>query len=122
MGIFSRTKQSTTAPSATTKPGKRSALTTDVNRDAIILKPRLTEKSLAQGDVRVYTFMVAKRATKHAVKQAITAIYNVTPVKVNIVNSLPRQTMSRAKGRIVSHAGYKKAYVYLKEGDSISLV
>jgi len=43
-------------------------------------------------------------------------------VKVNIVNKKPSSEVSRSRGRAVSVAGYKKAYVYLREGDTISLV
>ena len=66
--------------------------------------------------------MVAKNATKYEVSSAVAALYKVTPVKVNIVNKKPTTTMSRAKGREVNVAGYKKAYVYLKKGDTITLV
>jgi len=124
MALFSRKKEAseTAATPAVTKTSERTAFITDTNIDGVIIKPHLTEKSVMQGDKQVYTFMVHKSATKHAVINAIRSIYNVTPVKVNIVNKLPRQTMSRAKGRVVSEKGYKKAYVYLKAGDSITLV
>jgi large subunit ribosomal protein L23 len=120
MAIFSQKNESV----ATTqkKSLASSALATDYNVDGVILKPYLTEKSVMQGDNQVYTFVVAKSATKHSVKKAIIAIYNVTPVKVNIVNKLHRKSMSRAKGRMVSEKGIKKAYVYLKTGDTITLV
>ena len=66
--------------------------------------------------------IVRRDATKYDVKDAVKAFYNVTPVKVNIVNKSPRQFMSRSKGRKVSQKGMKKAYVYLKDGDRIDLV
>ena len=53
---------------------------------------------------------------------AVRELYNVTPVKVNIVNKLPRTRRSGATGRNVSSKGMKKAYVYLKKGDVITLV
>ncbi len=124
MAIFSRNKEpkKTAELTVSDKAPARTAVATDVNLDAVIIKPHLTEKSVMQGDKQVYTFMVAKSATKYSVQKAVEAIYKVTPVKVNIVNKLPRTVMSRAKGRMVSEKGYKKAYVYLKAGDSISLV
>lgn len=124
MAIFSRKKEpvTTTDTAVATKAPGKTAVATDVNLDAVIVKPYLTEKSVMQGDKQVYTFMVHKSATKYTIATAIRTIYNVTPVKVNIVNKLPRKSMSRAKGRVVSEKGYKKAYVYLKAGDSITLV
>ncbi|OIP77389.1 MAG: 50S ribosomal protein L23 [Parcubacteria group bacterium CG2_30_44_11] len=97
-------------------------LTTDVNFSTIIVKPRNTEKSVRLGEQNVYTFVVRQNATKRDVKAAITALYNVTPVNVNIVNKTPRQYKSKAKNRRLTAKGMKKAYVYLKKGDTISLV
>jgi large subunit ribosomal protein L23 len=97
-------------------------LPTDRNLASVIIKPRITEKSVQQGEKNVYTFIVRRDASKHDVKDAIKAIYNVTPVKVNIVNKTPRQFMSRSRGRSISEKGMKKAYVYLKAGDRIDLV
>lgn len=88
----------------------------------VIVKPRITEKAAVLGEKNVYTFEVKKGATKYDVRDAIKALYNVTPVKVNIVNKVPRKTMSRARGRKVMEHGLRKAYVFLKEGDRIELV
>ncbi len=88
----------------------------------VIVKPRITEKAAVLGEKNVYTFEVKKGATKYDVRDAIKALYNVTPVKVNIVNKVPRETMSRARGRKVMEHGLRKAYVFLKEGDRIELV
>jgi ribosomal protein L23 len=89
---------------------------------AILIKPLITEKAVNLGGSNVYTFMVAKNATKYSVSAAVTALYKVTPVKVNIVNKKPTTKMVKSRGREVSVAGYKKAYVYLSKGDTINLV
>jgi len=125
MALFSRTKKTVEAETSTAAPKvvvPTGAQTTDRNIAAVLVKPLVTEKAVMQHDNQVYTFIVAKSATKYSVHAAISALYKVTPVKVNIVNKLPRTAMSRSKGRPVSHSGYKKAYVYLKSGDSITLV
>jgi len=124
MGIFSRTKTPATkaAASESKTPVVSGALATDYNLMAVIEKPHLTEKAMKLGDNNVYTFMVARSATKYTVASAVKEVYGVTPVKVNIVNKLPRKSMSGARGRVVSQKGYKKAYVYLKEGDTINVV
>jgi len=117
MALFSRSKKETAQSTSAAQ-----SLPLDRNLLGVLLKPRITEKAVGKGEKNVYTFVVARHATKYDVADAVRALYNVTPVKVNIVNKSPRQTMSRSKGRIVTLPGLKKAYVYLKAGDSITLV
>ncbi len=117
MALFSRNKKK-----STTEKVVSIARSTDRDLSRVLIKPRITEKAISKGDQNVYTFVITRTATKHDVSDAVRALYNVTPVKVNIVNKKPRQVMSRAKGRMVGEQGLKKAYVYLKAGDSITLV
>jgi len=127
MALFGKKKEETKVEStvaetkavATVAP---KALATDRNLFAIILGPRITEKSVAHGEHNVYTFNVKRDATKFAVRDAIKALYNVTPVKVNIVNKKPAERMVGSRNRTKHVAGLKKAYVYLKKGDTINLV
>lgn len=98
------------------------ALVTDRNISAVIVGPRITEKTVAQGENNVYTFVVRRDATKYAVRDAVKALYKVTPVKVNIVNKKPAERMQGSRNRTKHVAGLKKAYVYLKKGDTINLV
>lgn len=116
MGIFSQKSaaKETTAVTPVVQTGR--------NLAAVLIAPHFTEKTVMGGEKGVYTFMVAKDATKGDVMAAVKAYYGVTPVRVNIVNKLPRKNMSRTRGRVVSEKGYKKAYVYLKAGDTITLV
>ena len=53
---------------------------------------------------------------------AVKALYNVTPVKVNIVNKKPAKRNVGSRNRDKHVQGMKKAYVYLKKGDTINLV
>ena len=124
MALFSRSKKSESAAAETAVQAKAvsTAKATDRDLSSIIVKPRITEKAVGKSGQNVYTFVVRKDATKYDVRDAIKQLYSVTPVKVNIVNKAPRQYMSRSKGRKVTEAGMKKAYVYLKSGDSISIV
>ena len=98
------------------------ALPTDRNLAAVIVRPWITEKTVSMSEQNVYTFEVARTATKFLVKDAITALYNVTPVKVNIVNKKPAERMVGSRNRTKHVAGVKKAYVYLKKGDTINIV
>lgn len=128
MALFSRKKEEATAEATQSKivSGEKKtrslAKPTDRNLSQVLLSPRLTEKSVAQGERNVYTFTVHPQATKYQVREAVRTYFNVTPVRVNIVNKSPRQVMSRSKGRKISIKGSKKAYVYLKKGETISLV
>jgi large subunit ribosomal protein L23 len=96
------------------------ALPHDMN--AVLIKPRITEKAALLLERNVYTFEVKKGTTKYDVMDAVKALYKVTPVSVRIVNKQPRHYMSRARGRNMMEQGLKKAYVYLKKGDHIDLV
>ena len=127
MALFSRSKKDTKAEKAETKAPKAKAivapvLPTNSDLSSVIIKPRVTEKAVQQNDNNVYTFVVRRDATKFSVADAVKAIFKVTPVKVNIENKIPKQTLSKAKGRTLDIKGMKKAYVYLKKGDRIDLV
>lgn len=123
MALFNRTKSEKLAPEASTKKSTSTpVVTAGRNLSSVIIKPRITEKAIGQNEKNVYVFIVRKDATKYQIADAVSALYNVTPVKVNTVSKAPRQTMSRSKGRVVTQKGMKKAYVYLKPGDTITLV
>jgi large subunit ribosomal protein L23 len=89
---------------------------------SIIIKPRITEKAALLSEKNVYAFEVKKGASKYDVRDAVKALYKVTPTRVHIVNKQPRHSMSRARGRDMMESGLRKAYVYLKKGDRIELV
>ena len=97
-------------------------MATGRNLESILVKPRLTEKSVSMGERNVYTFEVKRDANKFQVRDAVKALYNVTPVKVNIVSKRPAHRPKGSTNRTVKVAGMKKAYVYLKKGDTINLV
>jgi large subunit ribosomal protein L23 len=90
------------------------------NHSQIILRPRITEKSGIMSESHIYTFEIAKNATKDTVSRAIKTIYKVTPEKVRIVNLPARKVLVRGKKGVQS--AVKKALVYLKKGDKIEFV
>lgn len=85
----------------------------------VILSPRMTEKASQQSLANAYTFIVAKNATKHAVRDEIKKEYKVTPRAINITNMPRKNTFIR--GKFGTQAGIKKAIVFLKKGDTIAL-
>ncbi len=122
MALFGKKKQTKVEKTATEVVDVSTALATDYNLDAVIVAPRVTEKAIAQNDKSVYTFVVRSDATKYQVRDAVKSLYNVTPVKVNIVNKKPAKRMVGSRGRAKHVKGMKKAYVYLKKGETINLV
>jgi len=89
----------------------------------VLRRPLITEKSNYQsGKLHQFTFEVAKEATKVMVKDAIETLFDVSVVRVNIINT-PAKRSRRARSRrlLVRVAGYKKAIVTLAEGDSLEM-
>ena len=94
----------------------------DANYASVLVRPRITEKATFATEKGAYIFDVACSATKVQIKEAVTHYYKVTPRKVNIVTVPQKLVQSRFRGRHGVVSGGKKAYVYLKDGDSIEVV
>ena len=85
----------------------------------IIIAPVVTEKSMALRSENVYTFKVAKDATKTEIKKAIEDAFKV---EVKSVNTLNTKSKKRRVGKYQGRTNtYKKAMVTLKDGSSIEL-
>ena len=77
----------------------------------VILKPVISETSMAAAQVKKYTFKVAVDANKTEVKNAIEEIFDVEVKKVNIMNIKGKlKRMGRTAGYT---AASKKAIVTL---------
>lgn len=81
----------------------------------IILRPVITEASMANVQLKKYTFKVAKNANKIEIAKAVEALFAGT--KVNKVNTVNCRGRYKRQGQ---HGGYtpstKKAIVTLTEG------
>ena len=121
-GSKKKAEKKESAPTVKQQPTGPAPLATDHDLTAVIVGPRITEKAVGMSERNVFTFVVKPSATKYQVAAAIKALYNVTPVKVNIVNKKPAKRTKGFSGKEVHHKGMKKAYVYLKKGDTINLV
>ena len=91
----------------------------DVSR--VLHSPRITEKASMHMERSAYVFDIAQGANKKQIKDAIFAIYKVKPVKVAIVNIRTKTTRNMRTGQTGVKGGGKKAYVYLKQGETITL-
>ena len=78
----------------------------------IIIKPVITEKSMATLDAKRYTCRVQSNATKSEIAKAVEEMFDVEVASVNTIN------VKKKPKRLGVHAGYtsawKKAIVTLK--------
>ena len=93
------------------------SITTDPGQ--VILAPVVSEKSYALIADGRYTFRIAKSAHKIQVRQAIESLFDVKVIDVKIVNV--RAKPKRRGTHLGTRAGYKKAIVVLRDGDTIEL-
>ncbi len=116
MGLFDSKKK-------TTKKAAASAVkTTTKNLEGVLKAPWMSEKALIGTDKGVYVFEVPVSATKTDVAAAVEAVYKVKPRQVRMVNLPGKRKALRHKRGFGTRARRHKAYVYLKSGDSITLV
>ena len=90
----------------------------------VLDRPLVTEKAAYLSERGVYVFLVRPFATKHSVRSAIETIYGVIPEKVRIARYPSRRKRVRVRGRereLTSLSMRKRAYVYLKSGEKITL-
>ena len=124
MALFGKKKdtdKAVTAPAAvgTVKPVRESRGGGAAN---VLKNPRITEKATMHSDAGVYPFDVTESATKRDILKAVRALYKVSPGKVAIV-SIPRKWKRNMRtGKKGMQGGGKKAYVYLKKGETITIV
>ena len=78
----------------------------------IIVRPIITERSMAAVAEKKYVFEVAKDANKVEIKKAVEEIFGVTVIKVNTVNVIGKE---KRTGRFPAGrtAEWKKAIVKL---------
>ena len=85
----------------------------------IILAPCMSEKSINVRIDRQYVFKVRRTATKPQIAQAVHLLFAVDVDTVRISNVKGKQCkFGGIQGR---HGDWKKAYVTVKEGQSIDL-
>ena len=79
----------------------------------IIIRPIITEKSMAGAQMKKYTFEVAKDANKIQIAKAVAEVFGVEVKKVNTMNVRGRlRRQGRSEGYTPS---WKKAIVTLTE-------
>ena len=88
----------------------------------VIRRPLITEKSNYQNSkLHQYVFEVVSDANKALVKEAIEKMFEVTVLRVNMVNVTAKHARSLRTRRTISRRpAYKKAIVTLAAGDTIA--
>ena len=90
------------------------------NARDIIIRPLVTEKTMAGEANNTVVFEVKKGTNKIQIKQAVEEIFNVKVESVNVVNQKPK---TKRMGRYVGKTNHlKKAYVKLKDGYKIDIL
>ena len=85
-----------------------------VNYYDVILKPVITEKSMAGMGDKKYTFLVHPEANKTMIKEAVEKMFEGTKVKK--VNTMNLEGKNKRRGLVVGKtARSKKAIVWLTE-------
>lgn len=87
----------------------------------VLLNPRITEKATMHSADSVYTFHVAESANKYQIAQAVRELYKVTPRMVRVVRIPSKIKRNMRTGKEGVKKGGKKAYVYLKKGETITM-
>lgn len=86
----------------------------------ILLRPVISEKSVAQAERSNYTFAVARDANKFQIKAAVEAEFKVAVLAVHVISVQPKQ---KRRGRKTPGTvpGWRKAVVTLAAGQKIEL-
>jgi len=80
----------------------------------VLLRPLITEKTVASGEMNKYIFEVHRDANKHTVKDAVEKLFNVKVEQVNIMNMKGKP---KKRGVFVGKSrSWKKAIVTLVTG------
>jgi large subunit ribosomal protein L23 len=124
MALFSKSKKAAPKSDKSEKAEKavvKVAAPAVAHFKDVLRMPRITEKASALAMKNIVVFNVSDDATKRDIIAAVKKSYKVTPTSVRII-SVPQKTVRHMKtGRMGVKGGGKKAYVYLKDGDSMTL-
>ncbi len=83
----------------------------------ILVRPIITERSMADSEEGKYTFVVDRRANKYQIRNAVETIFGVKVTRVNTMRMLgKRRRMGMRVGR---RPNWKKAIVQLAPGEAL---
>lgn len=120
MAIFGNKKNTKKKPQADASAQASAGSGIRASSAHVLRHARITEKATVQAEGNVYVFDVATSATKNDIARAIFDVYKVKPRMVRVAKVPSKPTRSIRTGIEGVKRGGKKAYVYLKAGETIS--
>jgi large subunit ribosomal protein L23 len=88
----------------------------------VLRRPIVTEKTnYMVTKLHQYVFEVSDDANRTLVKDAVEKLFNVTVVRVNIINVPAKRSMRRNRRLLISNPQYKKAFVTILPEDRIPI-
>jgi large subunit ribosomal protein L23 len=84
-----------------------------------ITAPWFSEKAILATEKGIYAFEVPQSVNKFEIAKAVTELYKVTPRKVRIVNLPGKRVSLKTRRGAAVRAARRKAYIYLKKGETI---
>ncbi len=106
------------APRATTS-SKKTSESVAAALVGVVRRPHVSEKAYRVSGLRQYAFVVRDNASKRQIQEAVEAKYGVTVIAVNTIRTPGKAR--RWKNAVGVSTRPKKAFVTLKEGESIEL-
>jgi large subunit ribosomal protein L23 len=86
----------------------------------VLIRPVISEKSVAQTERNNYTFAVGREANKFQIKAAVEAEFKVTVLGVRVLWVQPKQKR-RGRRTMGMVPGWRKAVVTIAPGQKIEL-
>ncbi len=122
MAIFKKTKKEAVVKKKTTKEPVTLVPSASSSRSYahVLLSPRVTEKATDLSAHNAYVFNVDPRSKKRDIREAVKAVYNVSPIAIATMRIPGKKTNLR--GRKGKTASGKKAIVYIKKGEKIEII
>ena len=93
-----------------------------MNNSYLINKALLSEKTYKQMETGIYTFLVAKSATKDQIAKEVEAQFSVKVAHVNIAAKKGKTKKVTGTRKTTQTKDSKKAIVFLKSGQSIEML
>lgn len=87
--------------------------------EQIVIRPIITEKSLALAGKGLYTFAVNPKKNKPQIADAVNNLYKVTVTGVSTISMHGKTRRSGRKMTLVTKPNWKKAIVTLVKGQKI---
>jgi large subunit ribosomal protein L23 len=93
---------------------------TGVSIHDVLVRPVISEKSVAQTERNNYTFAVRRDANKFQIKDAVETEFKVTVIGVRVLWVKPKQKR-RGRQTLGTVPGWRKAVVTIAAGQKIEL-